>query len=299
MKIFLSGCEPGDGLRGTLYAKPILEKREMKIFLSGCEGGMVGQSASSSQGMKYLIEQEKLKREADEDPQPIFDWNLVSYFYMRKSADWGKIIRDYSKEILVDSGAFSFIGKSDGKGIDFDKYVDEYCEFIRDFDRPNVIGYFEMDIGCIVGYDKVQEYRRKLESVTDKIIPVWHHYLGIPEFVNMCKQSKSRIVAITGCHNEIKDEDYIRFLKTAHQYGCKMHCLGMTNKTILNTVPFDYTDSSSWLMGPVFGRVEGHKQKINQEFARVNRGEVCAYAYLQGMKMQKQYYEKWRKISRD
>lgn len=95
-------------------------------------------------------------------------WTLISYYYARKHNDNSVFIRDNSKELLVDSGAHSF---QFGKKVKRKEYTEEYAEWIKKFDRPNVVGYFEIDVENVIGYDKVLELRKILEQATDKIIP--------------------------------------------------------------------------------------------------------------------------------
>ena len=283
MRVYLSALEQAERPK---YALPILlrerererETEDIKLYLSGMEGDTpaVLEGCRRTHGSKPFL------------------WNLCSYYYIGKNPNTAELIRDNSESVMIDSGAFTFMG---GKAHpNLNQYVDDYCKFIQEFDRPNVVGYFEMDLDKQIGYDKVREYRARIEDVTSKVIPVWHDSLGTKEFINLCSQSKSGIVGITGCHDEIRDGDYVRFLRTAHDHGCKLHCLGMTNKKLLDTVPFDTVDSA---LHTVFGKVGGRKRKINQDYARINRGEVFAESYREAMKMQRYYYEKWRKICRD
>lgn len=245
----------------------------MKIFLSAIEGNF------------ELVK--KIGR---------MNYNLMSYYGIRKNRKIANYIRDNSKEVMIDSGAFSF---QRGKKVDWIEYTKEYIDFIKEFDRPNVVGYFEMDIDNIIGYEKVLELRSMLEQVTDKIIPVWHKNRGIEEYKKMCRDYEGRVVAITGFKNEdIKDEQYMMFLKYAKKYNCRLHCLGMTRKKILDKVPFDYVDSSSWLQEGVYGRIT-NKGKVSREFSKTNRDIVFLENYKAGMKLQEYYYEKWKKVCKD
>lgn len=131
----------------------------MKIFLSALENGATC-SNSKKPLAQYLLEK-GVK----------FKYNLMSYYYIKNKNDLATLIRDNSEEILIDSGAHSF---QFGKKVDWLKYTQEYAEFIKNYDKPNVIGYFEMDIDNIIGYGKVLELRKILEKVSNKIIPVWH-----------------------------------------------------------------------------------------------------------------------------
>ena len=224
---------------------------------------------------------------------PKFKWNLMSYYYIKKAnKNYVQTIIDKSELILIDSGAHSF---QKGVVVDWVEYTKEYAKWIKENDCDKIIGYFEMDVDKVIGYEKVLELRGILESVTDKIIPVWHKNRGVEDFVQMCKKYSGKIVAITGFRNEdIKDEQYIKFLKVAKKYNCKVHCLGMTRKKILDEVPFDFVDSSSWKQQAIYGRVG--KNKVTKEYSKVNRKNVMLHCYLDGMEMQKKYYKKWQKI---
>lgn len=225
---------------------------------------------------------------------PKYKYNLMSFFYI-KSMEIPEIIRDKSELVIIDSGAHSF---QKGKKVNWEKYTEQYADFIKKFDKPNVVGYFEMDVDNIIGYTKVLELRKKLEEVTDKIIPVWHKNRGIDEFKKMCQNYSGKVIAITGFKNEdIKDEQYLMFLKYAKKYNCKVHCLGMTRKKVLDAVPFDYVDSSSWKQQSIYGRIG--KQKVTREFSKENRWKVMLENYKQSMKMQDYYYQKWKGTCKD
>ena len=256
----------------------------MKVFLSALENGSTCYNSKKSLA-QFLLEN-KIQ----------FNYNLMSYFYIKNKKELAELIRNNSKEILIDSGAHSF---QKGKKVDWVEYTKQYAKFIKEFDKPNVIGYFEMDVDNIIGYDKVLELRKILESVSNKIIPVWHKNRGIEEFKKMCQDYSGKVIAITGFKNEdIKDEQYLMFLKYAKRYNCKVHCLGMTRKKVLDKVPFDYVDSSSWKQSGIFGRIDG-KGKVTKEFSKKKREIVFMENYKLGIKMQEHYYQKWRKVCKD
>lgn len=48
---------------------------------------------------------------------------------------------------------------------EWDRYVDAYIDFINTW---NVHHFFELDIDRIVGLEKVEEFRRRIESKTGK-----------------------------------------------------------------------------------------------------------------------------------
>lgn len=256
----------------------------MKIFLSALENAPT--VYGTGEKLAYYFVRHGLKMK----------YNLMSYFYIQKNEEIATFIRDNSEEILIDSGAHSF---QKGKSVDWETYTRQYAEFIKKFDRPNVVGYFEMDVDNIIGYDEVLRLRKILEEVSGKIIPVWHKNRGVEEFKRMCQNYSGKIVAITGFKNDdIKDHQYLVFLKYAKKYNCKVHCLGMTRKEILNSVPFDYVDSSSWLQNGFFGRI-AEKGKVTKKFSKEKRQVVAFENYKAGMKMQNYFYGKWKNVCKD
>lgn len=248
----------------------------MKIFLSSIE---------ITRAVPRMLVEEGVKMK----------YNLMSYYYMRNNRELAEFIRDNSEEILIDSGAFSFRG---GDKVKFAKYVSEYAEWIKEFDRPNVLGFIEMDIDNVIGYDNVLKFRKVLESVSDKIIPVWHPELGIEEYRKMCHEYS--IVAIP-CREVVKEEQYLSMIKYAHENNCKVHGLAMTKTRVLDKVPFDFVDSASWSRETVYGRVHGNSKgrKPTKESSAKSLPEMKVINYKAAMKMQEKYYMKWRKICKD
>lgn len=222
-------------------------------------------------------------------------WNLVSFFYIRKRPGVFEEILKRSELVLVDSGAHSF---QKGIKVDWDSYTAEYARFIKKYDCEKIVVFFEMDVDNILGYEKVKQLKTILDTASDKIIPVWHRNRGIEDFKEMCKRHKGKIVAITGFRNEdIRDEQYPLFVRYAHKEGCKIHCLGMTRKDILDKVPFDFTDSSSWKQSALYGRVG--KRKVSKEMSKNNIDFVMFLSYKEGMKIQDFYYKRWKSVSKD
>lgn len=281
MKLFLSSVEnnvPHQALEQLLKRR---ESSEMKLLLSA-----VDTATDKIEGVRKVAEQKPLL------------WNLMSYYYLRSDEQWAETVRECSRLVMIDSGAHSF---QKGKKVEWDSFTHAYAEFIRRFDRPNVVGYFEMDVDNLIGYENVLRLRKILEQESghaDKIIPVWHKNRGIEDFKDMCRTHQGRTVAITGFKNEdIRDEQYPMFLKYAWKHGCKVHCLGMARKSVLDKVPFDYCDASSWAQRAIFGRVKG--AKVKREFSKTNRTDVFMASYLDAMDTQLHYWQKWRKVCHD
>ena len=245
----------------------------MKVFLSGLEAsGEFAEINSKIPKYKYI---------------------LCSFYYLKQ--DVFETILKKSELMIIDSGAHSF---QKGKKIDWVEYTKKYAQWIEENDNDKIVGYFEMDVDNVIEYKRVLELRKILESVSNKIIPVWHKNRGIEDFKDMCKQYEGRVIAISGFKNEdIKDEQYMMFLKYAKKYNCKVHCLGMTRKKILDTVPFDFVDSSSWKQASIYGRIG--KKKVSKEFSKKNRPTVMVESFKLASQMQEHYYKKWRHINKD
>ena len=252
----------------------------MKVFLSGLE------SSEENIIKKYIKDNKKI------------DYALTSYFYCRNKTNFINNLKLFANEILVDSGAHSF---QKGKKVDWVEYTKKYAEWIEQNDCDKILGYFEMDVDNIIGYENVLELRKMLESVTNKIIPVWHKNRGIKEFKKMCKDYQGKIIAITGFKNEdIQDNQYIMFLKYAKKYNCKVHCLGMTRTKILNKIPFDFVDSSTWKQAGNFGEVSifknGEMKRSKQYKGKYKTKELDLLNFEEFVKMQIYYKNKWRKV---
>lgn len=262
----------------------------MKIFTSAIEGVKLNINGQNV----YFAEWYKNKGGE-------IKWVLVSYYYLRNHIQNAVFLRNNCELMLVDSGAHSF---QFGKKVNWVEYTKEYADFIKWFDQPNVIGYFEMDIENIVGYEKVLELRKILESASSKIIPVWHPLRGINDYEEMCKQYSGKIIAIGGFKGtDIKDAQYLMFLKVAKKYNCKVHCLGMSRTEVLKKIPFDFTDSATWITATNMGHpMINEKQSNKVRFARakgLDKFFQLKYNYEQFVKMQNKYYLYWKKECKD
>lgn len=240
MKIYLAGAITGNN--GYIYRKierymnirlvdykRVFNKRlkeDMKLFLAG-EGGKV------SFGLDVFTD----------------IYILESFYYLQKN-EWMKALvkQNILKGFLLDSGAFTFMTGAGGK-VNWEEYVDKYAQFIKDYD---IDLFFELDIDSVVGLEKVEELRKRLEDKAEKkCIPVWHKSRGKECFIKMCKDYN--YIAIGGIvTKEIKRTEHPVFawlIKTAHENNCKIHGLGYTNLKGLEKYKFDSVDSTSWLYG--------------------------------------------------
>ena len=127
---------------------------------------------------------------------------LESFFYLSKFEK--KIIHKY-KNFLLDSGAFTYLNKSKGQKVNWEEYVIEYANFIK---QNNIKLFFEFDIDSIVGLKEVERLRNLLEQTAErKCIPVWHKSRGLEYWKQIVKEYN--YVAIGGIvTQEIKRSEY-------------------------------------------------------------------------------------------
>ncbi|MBL1228152.1 hypothetical protein IW492_02760 [Enterococcus sp. BWB1-3] len=202
---------------------------------------------------------------------------LCSFFYLKnieKRPELLKLIleRNESGDFLLDSGAFTLFS-SKSKSIDFETYLDSYIAFINKHD----IKYFiELDIDSVVGYEKVLDYRERLEKETGKkCVPVWHKSRGIEAYKEIV--SHYDYICIGGLGNrEIKQSEYDKvknMVKYANQRDTKVHGLAFTRQDAYQ-YGFYSVDSSTWTGGERFGKraiFDGEKM-ISKEKPKSKRG---------------------------
>ena len=193
---------------------------------------------------------------------------LLESFYSIK--DWQIPYIKKAELFLLDSGAFTFMNSFKGQ-INWKEYVDKYADFII---KNDIKYFFELDIDSLIGYDKVKELTRYLESKTQrKCIPVWHKKRGIEEWKRLTEEYD--YVAIGGLvTREIKKNEYKYFkplLNIAKKNNCKVHGLGFTNLKLLHKYHFYSVDSTSWLSGGRFGQLYIFKDDTLRQISFKNK----------------------------
>lgn len=181
------------------------------------------------------------------------EYGLISFYYLRNQEHLEKILRKVNY-LLIDSGAHSF---QHGKKANLDEYTEIYAKFVkRNTHNPQILGFFEMDVDNVIGYDEVLRLRGKLTAVSDKIIPVWHQNRGVDDYIRTCEEWRGRRIAITGFANQDQvDGQFNHFINEAHCHNCLIHILGFTRYNLiqdLNLGLYDSVDSSSWVQASAY-----------------------------------------------
>lgn len=215
---------------------------------------------------------------------------LESFFYIK---DWQIPMIKKADDFLLDSGAFTFM-QSSKKTVAWEEYIERYANFIN---RNNVKKFFELDIDSVVGYNKVLEYRKRLEKLTNKqCIPVWHKNRGIVEFKKMCDEYN--YIAIGGfAAKEILKKEYKNIpplIEYAHKKKCKIHGLGFTSTSFYDTIRFDSADSTTWTIGGRMGNAcyfngQGMRQYYPSLNGKkpININKLTRHNYSEWIKFQK------------
>lgn len=186
-----------------------------------------------------------------EQNQLVMDISILeSFYYIDKTS---RMLIPHIKNYILDSGAFTFF--TSGKNVDFDNYVEKYGQFIKEYD---IDLYFELDIDKIIGFDKVLEYRDRLQKITGKPpIPVWHISRGLNRFIQDAKNYPYVALGgiVSGEWSPKAQTKFSWFIRTAHEHGAKIHGLGYTSLCGIQKYHFDSVDSTAWVSGNRFGHV--------------------------------------------
>ena len=195
---------------------------------------------------------------------------LESFDYIKKKHE---PYLSKAKDLIVDSGAFTYMQKQSNKNLDFSEFIQDYIDFVI----KNDIKYFmEFDLDRVKGLDYVEKVRERLERETErKCIPVWHVPRGIQYFKDLCEQYD--YIAIGGIGrerntNEILPKDFPKLkplVDYAHKHGTKVHGLGFTSMKYLPHIHFDSVDSKSWL-----GSCWGTMFKFDHRTGRIIKEEL-------------------------
>lgn len=237
MRMYLAG-----GIGGNL--KPMWNRAAARI-----SAGQEFEPATNAAMLEYSGGESRPEwREATQTYRPYI---LESFYYVDKETE---ILLPHFGDFLLDSGAFTFMENAKTH-VDWEEYLERYADFIR---RNNIGKFFELDIDSLVGYEKVVEYRKKLERLTGKQpIPVWHSPRGKEEFLRHCDEYPYvSLGGIVGKEWKLDAEKYMPwFISEAHRRGVKIHGLGYTKLEKLKKFHFDSVDSTSWTTGNRFGFV--------------------------------------------
>lgn len=273
MKIYLAGAMTSGNLKPRIV-------KEMKLYLASAAS-----RKETRNFLDFLLNQ-------DNETQNTFKVNSVSMLESFYADEWVAKSIPLFKDFLLDSGAFTFFSAKN-TNINWEEYVDRYANFINE---NKVDKFFELDIDKLIGYDKVIELRKRLESKTGKqCIPVWHRSRGKENFLSMCDEYP--YVAIGGiASKEIGRKEFLIFsylINEAHKRKAKIHGLGFTWLEGLRQYHFDSVDSTAWLSGNQFGSVYRFNGRTLEKYQKQegqrmkNSNQLALHNFIEWVKFQK------------
>jgi hypothetical protein len=201
----------------------------------------------------YLAGFKTIEKYYTETTQDIY---LLSSFWEYKNGKYGQYV--LQDRHILDSGAFTAINDKKGKykNYDWDSYLKKYIQFIK---QTNQKLFFELDIDCVVGLKKVEDYRKQIEDAIG-IAPIvcWHQNRGPDYWIKSCEDYDYVALGTTQASNigkKIRANPNVLnwFIDNAHKNKAKIHGLGFTSAPWLTKLKFDSVDSTTWNVGGKFG----------------------------------------------
>ena len=155
---------------------------------------------------------------------------------------------------FLDSGAFTYMSKrskGDPDLPELDTYVRRYFAYIDEYGAP-YCRITELDVDA-AGHD-IEEVDQWREYMLGRwphlnITPVWHATRGIEVWDSYCEDPRIRTLAIGSDAGDSQLGGLRRMVEHARGHGKPVHGFGQTKARVLNNVPFDSVDSSSWSFG--------------------------------------------------
>lgn len=198
---------------------------------------------------------------------------LVSYHYIQQKGKnflRKRLEKHPHIKVMIDSGAYTFHIKEEeykNKPIEFwENYLERYTNFVRE-NKDLVFSCVELDIGNIIGFDKLDELRAKyFEPLKDEgilVCYVWHEYDGIKYWETMC-QKYDYVGFSLQTSSSLTDAQIMKMVNTARRYNSIIHGFALTRVEIMSKLPFFTGDSTTWLVGTQYGELnwfDGRKLK--------------------------------------
>lgn len=169
------------------------------------------------------------------DPPAMLVSHPYSHHFFKERANF------HIREWVLDSGAFTQFNA--GKPpLAINDYID-FCKMARDTDSQ---------LAAIFALDVVGDWKTTLANTEAlwkagvEAIPCFH--AGEPEDVLLGMARDYPRIAIGGASGRLYGNQRIKFLEqcVARVWPKRIHCFGVTDNRILERLPFDSVDSSSW-----------------------------------------------------
>lgn len=202
---------------------------------------------------------------------------LVSYWYAKK----GIRTREQAlgadpRNVIMDSGLFSLMFGSEKGTIPstLDAYERYTTQYLEDLAAWKFGGYVvEADVHKLLGMDAVHRLRRHFTPLGDRVIYVWHREEGLDGLLKLAEERSYIAISVpeirsivSGGGSVTASSDVVQvrvfdLLRRIHAH-CKtrgilpprIHLLGCTVASMMQTRLAWSCDSTSWLAGIQYGR---------------------------------------------
>lgn len=202
---------------------------------------------------------------------------FFSYYYLKNKNDdilreKFELVRHNKHFVVIDSGAHTFFAENADK-IGFgglvkkqkdkknpNEYFQDYLQFIKKY-YDFFDYYVELDIGELIGQEKVIEWRKILNDLGlgKKCIQVYHPNTG-EDFDEILDNCQSRYIALEGDRADRNRLNYRKLIKKCYEKKVKVHGFAMVKNKVIKNIPFFSVDSSSWKAGVKYGNVVKFKE---------------------------------------
>lgn len=173
---------------------------------------------------------------------------LLSFAYFKDTFNLRELGKDF--HLIIDSGAFSI--KNSGKKL----YVEDYCDFIKEYLPPGV-RYFNFDvIGDSKGSYKNLIYMRKqglnpipIVTKDDGLDMIEKYYKISPDYVGYGGLKDADMGIAVG------DRRHIKWLMEKGRKGRPCHWLGFCNLDFIKYYKPTSCDSLTWKQAQIYGKI--------------------------------------------
>lgn len=204
-------------------------------------------------------------------------YRLVSYLYVKSLPDPVATLRSLvdgdDRALIVDSGLFSFMfGSEQGKMPEtYDAYRDYTRKYLDDMAAWGLDCYLvEADTQRLLGMEATFKLREEFKPLGERCMYVWHQPEGLDGLVKLAKEvdflgiglPELRMIASGGASaasqstrvDKMANDLMRRVHKACGDSPPRIHLLGCTVASLMETTLAWSCDSTSWLAGVKYGQ---------------------------------------------
>lgn len=202
---------------------------------------------------------------------------LVSYYYIKNGG--GQNVVDWAKKndipVFLDSGAFSAL--MSGNAINLQEYT-EYC--LCNQHRFDVIASLDV----IGDYKETMKNHEKMKSAGVNSITCFHVNEPFSVLKDIYKQEDYIALGVAGMQKRRKQlmAWLVKCFKLRLELNpsCKVHGFALTSPFVMSSFDWYSVDSTTWLMGRIFGKAVMRNGKRIETFGRDDKTRMTRYHHV-------------------